>query len=135
MEIPNLPPLPPGEPTERILLDEEKGWTVAEKIKNLPDMFGRLPIDFPTTPIPDIGPFSEPNVYEVRCSFGEELIEFYWAGVLVGQRKFFAEWPSRTLPYIYMGDLYYATGNYYRKITNDIEDNTIYCYPVAKVKT
>ena len=105
------------------------------QIKDLPDMFGRAPIDYPSVPSSDIGPFSQPDTYEVRCNSINKLIEFYWDGVLI-HTGIFPYWPDKQLPlgvqnYSY---LYYPTGQYYRRMWNNIEDNIIYCYPIQRLK-
>ena len=105
------------------------------ELPELLDVFGRMPADYPSVPSPDIGPFYQPDTYEVRCNSINKLIEFYWDGVLI-DTGIFPDWPDKQLPfgvqnYSY---LYYPTGQYYRRMWNNIEDNIIYCYPIQRLK-
>ena len=111
------------------------------ELPELPDVFDRAPIDYPSAPTPELGPFCQPDLYEVRCSNLTGLIEFYWDGMLIGvEDASKTAWPDQTLPYLPSANtpdgikyFYYATGKNYRKIWNDIENNTIYCYSIQRV--
>lgn len=104
----------------------------------LPDIFGRMPIDYPLESIADIGPFSQPNTYEVRCL--TNIIEFYWAGALVGAiPQNICAWPDQALPYLPTANtldgsnyFYYATGKCF--YVRYIDDTVAYCYPIQRVK-
>jgi hypothetical protein len=118
-----------------IMLEEIKFLT---EFLELPDVIGRMPIDYPTEPIPGIGPFFEPKLYEVRCL--TTVIEFYWASELVGTVPAQHQaWPDQALPYLPTAKtsdgaqyFYYATGKcfYIRYTPNDI----IYCYPIQRLE-
>jgi hypothetical protein len=120
-----------------IMLEEIK---VLIEFVELPDVFGRTPTDYPTESIPELGPFSYPDKYEVRCS--TTVMEFYWASELVGTvPQNSCEWPDQMLPcfmpcFANNSDgsnyFYYATGKcfYIRYTPNDI----IYCYPIQRLE-
>jgi len=109
---------------------------------DLPDFFNRMPLEYPTYTIPNCGPFSQPDMYEVRCGSLTDCIDFYWDGALVGSiNKHDSVWPHQTLPHITVTKnsdnityFYYATGKDYRKMFNDIEGNIIYCYPIQRLE-
>ena len=100
----------------------------------LPDVFGRLPIDYPSISDPEVGPFCKPNLYEVRCNNIDKLIEFYWDGVLIGT-GIFPDWPDKTLPLGIQDNsnyFYYATGKCF--YVRCIDDTVAYCYPIQRVE-
>lgn len=100
---------------------------------DLPDIFGRMPVDYPS-PTPDIGPFSEANFYEVRCGNLTKVIEFIWEGELVGTTAS-VNWPENNLPHFSDSRyFYYATGKCHGKKWNIFEDNIRYCYPIQRRK-
>jgi hypothetical protein len=106
----------------------------------LPDVFGRMPVDYPSEPITEIGPFFETNLYEVRCGNLQGLIKFYWDGVLIGEDNVHnTVWPEQTLPYLPTANtpdgvkyFYYATGKCYARMWNIFDNNIIYCYPIQR---
>ena len=106
----------------------------------LPDFYGRMPIDYPAEPIPGIGPFFEPNVYEVRCNNLDKTIEFLWDGALIGTTTY-NNWPEKSLPPflsygLELGYYYYATGNCKGKMWNtENNDTTYYFYPIQRYPT
>jgi hypothetical protein len=106
----------------------------------LPDVFGRMPIDYPSTTDPTTGPFYKPNLYEVICLTNINIIEFYWASTLVGTvPQNICTWPYQALPYLPTANtpdgakyFYYATGKCYARMRNIFDDNIIYCYPIQR---
>ena len=116
-----------------IMLEEIKVLIEIVELE-LPDIFGRMPIDYPLESIPDIGPFSQPNTYEVRCNSINKLIEFYWNGVLI-DTGIFPNWPDKQLPLgveDYSKYLFYPTGKCF--YVRCIDDTVAYCYPIQRVK-
>jgi hypothetical protein len=104
----------------------------------LPDFFGRMPIDYPIEPIPGIGPFFEQSLYEVNCNTLDKTIEFFWDGALIGITTY-NNWPEKSLPPylsygLELGYYYYATGKcFMRREYNS--DNIAYCYPIQRYPT
>ena len=104
----------------------------------LPDVFGRMPIDYPSITDPATGPFYKPNLYEVVCL--TDVIEFYWASTLVGTvPQNICAWPYQALPYLPIANtadgakyFYYATGKCYARMRNIFDDNIIHCYPIQR---